>query len=160
LYRNRVEHIKREMPNACIGVDVIVGYPGETEEAFMETVNLLKSLDVSYFHVFTYSERANTTALRMNEVVPMHVRQERNKVLTMLSHKKKRAFYESQSNSEQEVLWEASENEGMMQGFTKNYVKVQRKFDSTRINKIEHIQLGSVQKNGLHSLVEEPSLVV
>ncbi|MDP4965588.1 MAG: tRNA (N(6)-L-threonylcarbamoyladenosine(37)-C(2))-methylthiotransferase MtaB, partial [Salibacteraceae bacterium] len=116
LYRERIERIKAKMPNACIGVDVIVGFPGETDEEFMKTVDFIKSLDVSYLHVFTYSERANTTALRIDEVIPMQVRQERNKTLTNLSLKKKRAFYETQVGSTHPVLWEAADNEGMMHG--------------------------------------------
>ncbi|MDP4687800.1 MAG: tRNA (N(6)-L-threonylcarbamoyladenosine(37)-C(2))-methylthiotransferase MtaB, partial [Salibacteraceae bacterium] len=109
LYRERIERIKAKMPNACIGVDVIVGFPGETDEEFMKTVEFIKSLDVSYLHVFTYSERANTTALRIDEVIPMQVRQERNKTLTNLSLKKKRAFYETQVGSTHPVLWEAAD---------------------------------------------------
>ena len=161
LYINRVEHIKRVMPDACIGVDVIVGYPGETDEEFMKTVDLLKSIDVSYLHVFTYSERANTTALRIDEVVPMQVRQERNKILTQLSHKKKRAFYESQVGSTHEVLWEASENEGLMHGFTENYVKVQKPFDENSINRMEKVTLQQIERNGLVGVgVESDMLLV
>ncbi|MDP4933517.1 MAG: tRNA (N(6)-L-threonylcarbamoyladenosine(37)-C(2))-methylthiotransferase MtaB, partial [Salibacteraceae bacterium] len=133
LYRERIERIKAKMPNACIGVDVIVGFPGETDEEFMKTVEFIKSLDVSYLHVFTYSERANTTALRIDEVIPMQVRQERNKTLTNLSLKKKRAFYETQVGSTHPVLWEAADNEGMIHGFTENYVKVQKPFDEKSI---------------------------
>lgn len=161
LYRERIERIKTRMPNACIGVDVIVGFPAETDEEFIKTVDFIKSLDVSYLHVFTYSERANTTALRIDEVIPMHVRQERNKILTSLSHKKKRAFYDSQIGSSHPVLWEASENEGMMHGFTENYVKVQKPFDAESVNKIEMVSLDEISRSGLVSVgvVDKMSLV-
>lgn len=148
LYRNRVARIRELMPSACIGVDVIVGFPGETEEEFMKTVEFLKNIDINYLHVFTYSERANTTALRIEDVVPMEIRQERNKVLTNLSHKKKRAFYEQQLGTLHEVLWEASEQEGMMHGFTENYVKVQRPFSPERVNTTEKVTLENIDRNG------------
>ncbi len=151
LYRERIERIKAKMPNACIGVDVIVGFPGETDEEFMKTVEFIKSLDVSYLHVFTYSERANTTALRIDEVIPMQVRQERNKTLTNLSLKKKRAFYETQVGSTHPVLWEAADNEGMMHGFTENYVKVQKPFDEKSINAIENVVLQEIDRSGMVS---------
>jgi threonylcarbamoyladenosine tRNA methylthiotransferase MtaB len=151
LYRERIERIKAKMPNACIGVDVIVGFPGETDEEFMKTVEFIKSLDVSYLHVFTYSERANTTALRIDEVIPMQVRQERNKTLTNLSLKKKRAFYETQVGSTHPVLWEAADNEGMIHGFTENYVKVQKPFDEKSINTIENVVLQEIDRSGLVS---------
>jgi threonylcarbamoyladenosine tRNA methylthiotransferase MtaB len=152
LYRDRIERIKDKMPDACVGVDVIVGFPGETEDEFMKTVDFIRSLDVSYLHVFTYSERANTTALRIDEVIPMQVRQERNKILTNLSHKKKRAFYETQIGSERPVLWESSESEGMMHGFTDNYVKVQKPFDEAFVNETEVLVLGNIDRNGLVSV--------
>jgi threonylcarbamoyladenosine tRNA methylthiotransferase MtaB len=151
LYRERIKRIKAKMPNACIGVDVIVGFPGETDEEFMKTVEFIKSLDVSYLHVFTYSERANTTALRIDEVIPMQVRQERNKTLTNLSLKKKRAFYETQVGSTHPVLWEAADNEGMMHGFTENYVKVQKPFDEKSINAIENVVLQEIDRSGMVS---------
>lgn len=151
LYRERIERIKAKMPNACIGVDVIVGFPGETDEEFTKTVEFIKSLDVSYLHVFTYSERANTTALRIDEIIPMQVRQERNKTLTNLSLKKKRAFYETQMGSEHTVLWEAADNEGMMHGFTENYVKVQKPFDEKSINTIQNVVLQEIDRSGLVS---------
>ena len=152
LYRERIERIKEKMPDACIGVDVIVGFPGETEDEFMKTVDFIRSLDVSYLHVFTYSERANTTALRIEDVIPMQVRQERNKILTNISHKKKRAFYETQIGSERKVLWEGSENQGMMHGFTDNYVKVQKPFDEDSVNETEELVLGNIDRNGLVSV--------
>jgi threonylcarbamoyladenosine tRNA methylthiotransferase MtaB len=152
LYKNRIHHIKSVMPDACIGADVIVGFPGETEGAFEQTVDFVKSLPIDYLHVFTYSERANTTALRMDEVVPMSIRQERNKILTQISHKKKRAFYESQLGKAKRVLWEASENEGQMHGFTENYVKVTRAFNPSLINTMEPVVLQSIDREGLVSV--------
>lgn len=148
LYRDRVATIKSLMPNACIGADVIVGFPGETDAEFMKTVDFLKSIDVSYLHVFTYSERANTTALRIEDVVPMPVRQERNKILTNLSLKKKRAFYEEQLGTVHWVLWEAAETEGMMSGFTENYIKVQKPFDPTLVNTTEQVVLNQIGAHG------------
>lgn len=152
LYRDRIERIKEKMPDACIGVDVIVGFPGETEDEFMKTVDFIRSLEVSYLHVFTYSERANTTALRIEDVIPMQVRQERNKILTNISHKKKRAFYETQIGSERSVLWEGSESDGVMNGFTDNYVKVQKPFDEESVNETEVLVLGNIDRNGLISV--------
>lgn len=149
LYRNRVNHIKRVMPSACIGVDVIVGYPGESEAAYLETVEFLKELDVSYFHVFTYSERTNTTAIRLEDVIPMHIRQQRNKQLTILSEKKKRVFYESQIGSSHNVLWESAESEGLMRGFTENYVQLQKPFDADWVNRIEQVTLSSIGRSGV-----------
>lgn len=160
LYRERIERIKTRMPNACIGVDVIVGFPAETEEEFMKTVDFIKSLDVSYLHVFTYSERANTTALRIDDVIPIQVRQQRNKILTSLSHKKKRAFYDSQIGSTHPVLWEASENEGMMHGFTENYVKVQKPFDANSVNKMETVSLDEISRSGLVSVGVEDQMTL
>ena len=124
LYKNRIELIKKLRPDACIGVDVIVGFPGETDEHFNDTLQFLKDLDVSYLHVFTYSERANTTANKMKESVPMSKRKERSQILHMLSERKKRAFYELNKNSERPVLIENEDNNGMMFGFTDNYVKI------------------------------------
>lgn len=161
LYRNRIEHIKSKMPNACIGVDVIVGFPGETDQEFLKTVDFLKSLEVSYLHVFTYSERANTTALRIEEIVPMSVRQERNKILTNLSLKKKRAFYETQIGSSHPVLWEAAtDSDGMMHGFTENYVKVQKPFDDGSINMIEMVSLQEIGRTGLVSVGIEDQMTL
>ena len=139
LYVDRVERIKMKMPNACIGVDVIVGYPGETEALFMETVQFLKDLDVSYLHVFAYSERNNTVAIRRSEVVPKEVRKERSKLLQQLSEKKKRFFYEQQINGEFTVLFETQEQNGEMFGFTENYIKVKTAFNPNWINQLKKI---------------------
>jgi len=124
LYRSRVEKIKSVMSHCCIGVDVIVGFPGETEEDFMETYHFLNDLDVSYFHVFPYSERANTPANLMGNVVDMGVRKQRNKMLRILSQKKKHAFYKQYEDSSRSVLLEHSKEEGMLNGFTDNYIKI------------------------------------
>ena len=149
LYRESIERIKARMPDACIGVDVIVGYPGETEEEFMKTVDFLKSIDISYLHVFTYSERANTTALRIEDVIPISVRQERNKILTNLSLKKKRSFYESQLGKTHKVLWEDAENDGLMSGFTSNYVKVSAQYDESLVNTTQLVRLQDLDREGL-----------
>ncbi|MEZ4800799.1 MAG: tRNA (N(6)-L-threonylcarbamoyladenosine(37)-C(2))-methylthiotransferase MtaB [Flavobacteriales bacterium] len=141
LYQNRISRIKELMPHACIGVDVIVGFPGESDDHFKETQKFLVDLPVSYLHVFTYSERDNTTALRINEVVPMEIRYERNKQLRLLSEKKKRAFYEEHLQSNYEVLWEGSNDEGFMNGFTSNYIKVRQPWDETLVNKITNVKL-------------------
>jgi len=124
LYRNRIDKIKSLMPHCCIGVDVIVGFPGETEEEFLETCNFLNEIDVSYLHVFTYSERENTEAVKLNEVVPKDVRHQRNKMLRILSDKKRRAFYESQLGVTRKVLFESETEDGFAEGFSDNYVKV------------------------------------
>lgn len=143
LYAERVNWIKEVMPDCCIGVDVIVGFPGETEEDFMDTFNFIHSLDVSYLHVFTYSERANTPAAEMLEAVPMDVRRERNERLRILSQKKLRAFYQKYENSTQQVLFEHHTDESLMSGFTSNYLKVILLKDESLINTIQEVKLGS-----------------
>ena len=148
LYTERVARIKEKMPNACIGVDVIVGFPGETEEEFQKTVNFLKDLDISYLHVFTYSERANTTAKKMANSVPVHIRRERSKLLQILSDKKRRAFYETQIGQEEQVLFESEENGGMMNGFTKNYVKVKVPFSPSLINETVKVKMINIDIDG------------
>lgn len=139
LYANRVKRIKEKMPDACIGVDVIVGFPGETDELFQETVSFLKDLDVSYFHVFTYSERPNTTALRIDEVVPMDVRNERNKILRLLGNKKRMAFDAQFKGTSAKVLWETKDDEGFLSGFTENYVKVRIPYQEHLSNTISEV---------------------
>ena len=148
LYRNRVGLIKKLMPDACIGVDVIIGFPGETDQEFQTTYDFLIELDVSYLHVFTYSERDNTTAVRLDDVVPMETRNKRSKMLRILSAKKKRKFYESQIGTEHTVLWEATNEEGFMTGFIENYVKVQTPFDAAKVNKTEKVFLDKIDGNG------------
>ena len=149
LFRERIQKIKELIPHACIGVDVIVGFPGETEEEFQKTLDLIHELDVSYLHVFTYSERPNTTALRMDGVVHVATRQKRNKVLRMLSLKKQRAHYESFVGSQQTVLFESEENEGKLQGFTENYIRVLVDFDPELVNTIQEVHLQKVNSDGL-----------
>lgn len=149
LYVERVAKIKDLMPHACIGVDVIVGFPGETDEEFMETVNFLNVLDVSYLHVFTYSERANTTAKKMADSVPLNIRRERSRQLQILSEKKRQAFYQSQLNSDQKVLFEAEEDMGVMFGFTANYVKVKTPFNAELVNQIVPVKLSGIDRDGV-----------
>jgi threonylcarbamoyladenosine tRNA methylthiotransferase MtaB len=149
VYVNRVEQIKRINPDTCIGVDVIVGFPGETDEEFMITYNFLKELDISYLHVFTYSERANTTANKMEGAVPMHVRKDRSKMLHILSDKKKRAFYESQVAKEGTVLWESENNDGWMYGFTENYIKMKQPYNKEAENTFEKVIFEKIDSDGL-----------
>ncbi|MGV6846083.1 MAG: tRNA (N(6)-L-threonylcarbamoyladenosine(37)-C(2))-methylthiotransferase MtaB [Lutibacter sp.] len=148
-YTNRVTSIKKLMPNACIGVDVIVGFPGETDELFLETYNYLNELPISYLHVFTYSERPNTEAINMEGVVPMNVRHKRSKMLRGLSVKKRRAFYESQLNTVHKVLFESENKNGFMVGFTENYVKVKTKFNPALINTLHEVELLDIDAEGL-----------
>ena len=147
LYKNRIELIKKLRPDACIGVDVIVGFPGETDHHFHDTLQFLKDLDVSYLHVFTYSERANTTANKMKESVPMSKRKERSQILHMLSERKKRAFYEFNKNSERPALIENEDNNGMMFGFTDNYVKIKVPYDSLYTNTIQTVSLKELDRD-------------
>lgn len=148
LYKNRVSKIREVMPDACIGVDVIVGFPGETEEKFLETYHFLNSLPISYLHVFTYSERENTEAVSMQGVVPISERKKRNKMLRILSEKKKMAFYATQLGKTLPVLWEHEEKGGNMYGFTENYVRVQKPFDAQSINQIEMVKLEKITDEG------------
>ncbi|MGJ1239021.1 tRNA (N(6)-L-threonylcarbamoyladenosine(37)-C(2))-methylthiotransferase MtaB [Sphingobacterium siyangense] len=136
LYTERVAFIKSLMPNCCIGVDVIVGFPGETREDFIDTYNFLNDLDISYLHVFTYSERENTIAAQMDGAVPGAQRSDRSKMLHILSEKKRRAFYESQLGETGDVLFEADEKDGYMHGFSKNYVKVRTLYDPLLVNEV------------------------
>lgn len=149
LYADRVEQIKSLRPDACIGVDVIVGFPGETDEEFMETMDFLKDIDISYLHVFTYSERANTTAVKLGDPVPMSVRKERSKMLHILSDKKKRKFYEENIGSIRSVLFEQEEENGMMFGFTENYVKVKFPYDPALTNTFQSIELTGIDRDGI-----------
>ncbi len=147
LYAERVTYIKSLRPDCCIGVDVIVGFPSETDEEFMETIDFLKDLDISYLHVFTYSERANTSAMKLGTAVPMQVRRERSKMLHILSDKKKRAFYESQVGTKRTVLLEADEENGMMFGFTENYIKVKLPFNEALVNTFQTIELTEIDRD-------------
>jgi threonylcarbamoyladenosine tRNA methylthiotransferase MtaB len=136
LYADRIAHIKALMPHCCIGVDVIVGFPGETEELFRETFEFLHQLDVSYFHVFTYSERANTLAIEMPDAVPMHIRHERNKILRNLSYQKMQYFTQQQVGAKRKVLFESASKNGMMEGFTDNYIKIKTPYREEWVNEI------------------------
>lgn len=149
LYAERVEQIKSLRKDACIGVDVIVGFPGETNEDFMETIDFLKDLDISYLHVFTYSERANTGAPKLGEAVPMEVRRERSKQLHLLSDRKKRQFYLENLGSQRSVLFEQEEDEGLMYGFTENYIKVKYPYNSQLVNTFQEIRLTEVDRDGI-----------
>jgi threonylcarbamoyladenosine tRNA methylthiotransferase MtaB len=149
LYAERVAQIKSLRPDCAIGVDVIVGFPGETDEEFLETMDFLKDLDVSYLHVFTYSERANTTAIKLGDPVPNEVRKQRSKQLHILSDKKKRAFYEQNIGSVRMVLFEAEEENGVMYGFTENYVKVKFPFDASLVNSIQQVSLDEIDRDGV-----------
>ncbi len=153
LYAERVNSIKSLRPDACIGVDVIVGFPGETDEEFMDTIDFLKDLDISYLHVFTYSERANTTAVKLGNPVPMSIRRERSKMLHILSDKKKRAFYEQNIGTERTVLFEHEEDEGVMYGFTENYVKVKFPYKPEMANTFHKIKLTEIDRDGIMKCV-------
>ncbi|WP_412476600.1 tRNA (N(6)-L-threonylcarbamoyladenosine(37)-C(2))-methylthiotransferase MtaB [Flavobacterium sp. TBRC 19031] len=148
VYVDRVNKIREVMPHACIGVDVIVGFPGETDEHFLETYHFLNELDISYLHVFTYSERDNTEAVLMDGVVPMNVRAKRSKMLRGLSVKKRRAFYESQIGTHRTVLFEGENKEGYIQGFTENYVKVKTPWNPDLVNTLHEIQLTHIDEDG------------
>ena len=149
VFANRVKAIKNFSPDACIGVDVIVGFPGETDEDFMETVDFIKDLDVSYLHVFTYSERANTGAIKLGDPVPMNIRKQRSKQLHILSDKKKRAFYETNIGKSGIVLFENEDNGGVMHGFTENYVKVKVPFNPSLSNTFRKVTLDEIDRDGV-----------
>ena len=149
LYKERVHKIREVMPNCCIGVDVIVGFPGETEEHFLETYHFLNDLDISYLHVFTYSERDNTPAASMDGVVPNKIRNKRSKMLRGLSVKKRRTFYESQIGNELTVLFEGENKEGYIHGFTENYVKVKSPWNPDLVNTLHSVKLTEIDKDGL-----------
>jgi threonylcarbamoyladenosine tRNA methylthiotransferase MtaB len=148
LYSERVNKIKSLIPHCCIGVDVIVGFPGETHEYFMETYQFLTELDISYLHVFTYSERENTPAIEMEAVVSHEIRKERSKLLHILSEKKRRYFYESQKDKNAIVLWEAEQKENDMYGFTQNYIKVKTNYHAEWVNKLQKVKLSQIDVEG------------
>ena len=160
LYADRVAKIKQLMPGCCIGVDVIVGFPGETREDFIDTYNFLNELNVSYLHVFTYSERENTPAAEMAGAVPGSTRAERSKMLHILSEKKRRAFYETQLNKTDEVLFEGDIKEGYMHGFTRNYVKVKAKYDPVLVNELKQAYLTNISHDGDVEITEGEEILV
>ncbi len=149
LYSERVYRIKEKMPHACIGVDVIVGFPDETEEDFLETYNFLNELPISYLHVFTYSERQNTTAIKLDNPVPKEVRSERSKMLHILSEKKKRYFYEQFLGKSFNVLLEAEQHEGFLNGFTENYIKVKVPYETALENTIQQINISTIDSENV-----------
>lgn len=148
LYKERVVKIKQEMPDACIGVDVIVGFPGETEDYFLDTFQFLEQLPVSYLHVFTYSERPNTEAVAMENSVPQNIRSKRSKVLRALSAKKRHQFYESQLGKEASVLFENENKKGYIQGFSTNYVKVRAPWNPEWVNTTKNVRLTEIDQGG------------
>ncbi len=148
LYEERVRLIKKLMPHACIGADVIVGFPGETDDCFMETYDFIRSLPISYLHVFTYSERDNTAAATMNGAVPVHIRKMRNKMLRTLSAKLQRAFYESQIDTLHTVLWETENRQGYIQGYTENYIRCRTFWNPELANTLQPVQLDHIDPDG------------
>jgi threonylcarbamoyladenosine tRNA methylthiotransferase MtaB len=154
LYTERVNKIKSLMPDCCIGVDVIVGHPGETQEEFLHTYEFLNGLDISYLHVFTYSERANTSALQIEPIVPIPQRNERSKMLHILSEKKRRFFYETQLGKTHTVLFEDDIEQGQMHGFTENYVRVQAKYDPLLVHELKAVSLAHINDQMLVEVVE------
>lgn len=160
LYTERVAFIKSLMPNCCIGVDVIVGFPGETREDFIDTYNFLNDMDISYLHVFTYSERENTIAAQMEGAVPGAQRSDRSKMLHILSEKKRRAFYESQLGATGDVLFEADEKDGYMHGFSKNYVKVRTLYDPLLVNEVVPVKFTEVTDSCEVEVEEIPETLV
>lgn len=156
-YISRVEYIKSTMPHCCIGVDVITGFPGETEEEFLKTYKFLNELDVSYLHVFTYSERPNTKAVSMDGIVPIPERNRRSKMLRTLSEKKRRHFYQENLERDYTVLFEDDVEDGIMHGFTQNYIRVAAKYDPLLINELKDVRLKEINHQG-HVEVEEIEL--
>jgi len=160
LYANRVAKIKELMPHCCIGVDVIVGFPGETREDFIDTYNFLNELNISYLHVFTYSERENTLAAEMSGAVPGSTRAERSKMLHILSDKKRRAFYDTQLDKTAEVLFEGDIKDGFMHGFTRNYVKVKAKYDPVLVNELKNVYLTKISPDGDVEITESEEILI
>lgn len=154
LYEDRISKIKSLMPHCCIGVDVIVGFPGETDELFLETYNFLNELDISYLHVFTYSERANTRAVELEGVVPIKKRNERSKMLRILSEKKRRKFYQENLGRTFTVLFEEDVEDGKMHGFTENYIRVAAKYDPILINELKTVTLSEINEKGNVEAIE------
>lgn len=148
LYADRVSTIKTLMPHCCVGVDVIVGFPGETDEDFLDTYNFLNELNISYLHVFTYSERDNTDAIQLKNAVPVAIRKKRNKMLRILSAKKLRSFYMHHIGETRTVLFEADNKEGYMHGFTDNYIKVKTPYNAALINQLKEVMLDKLDADG------------
>ena len=155
LYRDRINLINNIIPNVCIGVDVIVGFPGETEEYFNETLNFLKELNVSYLHVFTYSERDNTIAAELSNPVPMEVRSKRSMILRSLSDKKRRNFYQSQIGSYKTVLYETENKKGYIYGYTENYLRVRSPWNPELANKLKPVRINRIDNEGYIRIEEK-----
>jgi len=160
LYAERIRTIKELMPDCCIGVDVIAGFPGENHNDFLDTYNFLNDLDISYLHVFTYSERENTAAFEMEYPVPGYQRADRSKMLHILSEKKRRNFYESQLGKDFEVLFEAENKDGYLYGFTRNYVKVKAKYDPVLVNELKMVKLVNISEEGEMELADTTEVLV
>jgi threonylcarbamoyladenosine tRNA methylthiotransferase MtaB len=159
LYAERIANIKALIPNCCIGVDVITGFPGENHDDFLDTYNFLNNLEISYLHVFTYSERENTAAFEMQNPVPGYERADRSRMLHILSEKKRRNFYESQLGKDVEVLFEAENKDGNLYGFTRNYVKVKARYDPTLVNELKVARLINISKEGEMELAEATEIL-
>jgi len=160
LYRSRIEHIRKVLPSAGIGVDVIVGFPGESEDDFLTTYNFLNELAVSYLHVFTYSERPNTKAIELADAVPTEIRARRSKMLRSLSEKKKRQFYEQNVGREFNVLFENDNEEGRMHGFTENYIRVVADYDPLKINEIVPVEIERISPYNLAEVIENSETLI
>tara|TARA_Y100001980_G_C14555288_1_gene343504 strand:- start:6098 stop:6577 length:480 start_codon:yes stop_codon:yes gene_type:complete len=148
LYSEKIRKIRSFLPNACIGADVIVGYPGETDQIFLETYNYISSLEISYLHVFTYSERDNTEAIKIKNRIDKSIRNKRSKMLRLLSTKKRRHFYKSQLGKSFEVLFESENKKGYITGFTENYIKIRMPWDPKLVNTLLKVKLEKIDDEG------------
>ncbi len=148
LYESRVELIRKLMPNASIGVDVIVGFPGETDEMFLETYNFIEKLDVTYLHIFSYSERENTKAIKLNGVVPKKTRNKRSKLLRLLSASKKTSFYKNNIGTDYNVLFESENKNGLIEGYTENYIRVRKDWNKNLVGQIRKVRIEKVDSEG------------
>ena len=148
LYESRVELIRKFMPNASIGVDVIVGFPGETDEMFLETYNFIEKLDVTYLHIFSYSERENTKAIELNGVVPKKTRNKRSKLLRLLSASKKTSFYKNNIGTDYNVLFESENKNGLIEGYTENYIRVRKDWNKNLVGQIRKVRIEKVDSEG------------
>tara|TARA_Y100000739_G_scaffold67615_1_gene56637 strand:+ start:37 stop:1377 length:1341 start_codon:yes stop_codon:yes gene_type:complete len=148
LYESRVELIRKLMPNASIGVDVIVGFPGETDDMFLETYNFIEKLDVTYLHVFSYSERENTKAIELNGVVPKKTRNKRSKLLRLLSASKKTSFYKNNIGTDYNVLFESENKNGLIEGYTENYIRVRKDWNKNLVGQIKKVRIEKVDSEG------------
>ena len=148
LYKSRVDLIRKLMPSASIGVDVIVGFPGETDEMFLETYDFIKNLDISYLHVFSYSERENTNAIELKGVIPKKIRNKRSKILRLLSASKKLSFYKQHIGDDYNVLFESENKNGFIEGYTENYIRVRKNWNKNLVGKIQKVRIEKVDSEG------------